>query len=133
MYTVPPVGVLRFSIWSAGGLGSNKHDPYVRIKSGKQVRSRTEILDNTDCPEWGEFHYVPIHNIHENLVLELMDWSSGNKDKSIGSTVLDMNEIITQRKGENNTVWYDALTKKLDRYFFFFFLDNLLVLNQVDS
>jgi Ca2+-dependent lipid-binding protein len=74
------------------------------------------MIDNTDCPEWGEFHYVPIHNMHENLVLELMDWSSGNKDKSIGSTVFHMNEIITQRKGEDNTVWYDALTKRLNRY-----------------
>lgn len=108
--------MLRFSIWSATDLGGGKHDPYVRIKSGKQIRSKTEILDHTDCPEWGEFHYVPIHNMHENLVLEVMEWSSGNKDKSIGSTVLHMNEIIIERRGENKAVWYDALNK-LDRYF----------------
>ncbi|KAG2201023.1 hypothetical protein INT47_006567 [Mucor saturninus] len=114
IYT-PPIGVIRFSIWSAVGLvGSNKQDPYVRIKSSRQqIRAKTEVLDNTDCPEWGEYHYVPVHSMHEDLVLEVMDWSSGSKDKSLGSTMLHLKDVVLQKK-DGDTVWYEAAVPKWD-------------------
>ncbi|KAI9469131.1 MAG: hypothetical protein EXX96DRAFT_492606 [Benjaminiella poitrasii] len=99
IYT-PPVGVLRFSIWSAEDLNSGKHNAYVRIKSGKQIRARTEILDSTEVPEWGEFHYVPIHSLREDLTLELMDWNSSSKDKSLGTTVFLVKNIIKEYNQE---------------------------------
>ncbi|KAI8643675.1 C2 domain-containing protein [Parasitella parasitica] len=111
----PPVGVVRFSIWSAKDLISTKSDLYVRIKNGKQTRARTEIIDSTDCPEWGEFHYVPIHSMQEDLVLEVMGWNSGSKDKSLGSTVFPINQLIKQCKNENDSVWYESIGEKLDR------------------
>ncbi|GAN04893.1 tricalbin [Mucor ambiguus] len=111
----PPVGIIRFSIWSAKDLITTKSDLYVRIKNGKQTRARTEIIDSTDCPEWGEFHYVPVHSLQENLVLEVMGWTSGSKDKSLGSTVFPLNQLIKQCKDENETVWYESMTDKLDR------------------
>ncbi|KAK4519727.1 casein kinase 2 regulatory subunit [Mucor velutinosus] len=110
-----PVGVIRFSIWSAKNLVSTKSDLYVRIKNGKQTRARTEIIDSTDCPEWGEFHYVPIHSLQEDLVLEVMGWTSGSKDKSLGSTVFPLNQLIKQCKNENEAVWYESMADKLDR------------------
>lgn len=115
-----PIGVIRFSIWSAQGLpsktvGKNRQDPYVRIKSGKQVRAKTEIVDNTQNPEWGEHHYVPVHSMHEDLVLEVMDWTSGSKDKSLGSAMLHMKDIIAERKDENDNVYYEAIVKKYDQ------------------
>ncbi|KAI7904507.1 C2 domain-containing protein [Cokeromyces recurvatus] len=110
-----PVGVLRFSIWSAENLNSGSHNAYVRIKSGRQVRARTEILDNTETPEWGEFHYIPVHSLHENLILELMDWTSGAKDKNLGTTEFPVKEIIKQCKDENENSWYEAAVPKLDR------------------
>lgn len=111
----PPVGIIRFSIWSAQDLISTKSDLYVRIKNGKQTRARTEIIDSTDCPEWGEFHYVPIHSLQEDLVLEVMGWSSGSKDKSLGSTVFPLNQLIKQCKNESDAVWYESMADKLDR------------------
>lgn len=115
----PPIGVVRFSIWSAADLasktvGNNKHDPYVRIKSGKQIRATTDIIDNTECPEWGEFHYVPVHSMQEDLVLEVMDWSTGSKDKSLGSTMLHMKDIIIQKK-DGETVWYEPAVDRFDQ------------------
>lgn len=115
----PPIGVIRFSIWSAVGLlsksvGSNKQDPYVRIKSGRQIRAKTEIIDNTECPEWGEYHYVPVHSMNEDLVLEVMDWSSGSKDKSLGSTMLHMKDVILQKK-DGDTVWYEPAVKQFNQ------------------
>ncbi|CAO3622319.1 unnamed protein product [Mucor fragilis] len=111
----PPVGVIRFSIWSAKDLITTKSDLYVRIKNGKQTRARTEIIDSTDSPEWGEFHYVPIHSLQEDLVLEVMGWTSGSKDKSLGSTVFPLNQLIKQCKNENEAVWYESMADKLDR------------------
>jgi Ca2+-dependent lipid-binding protein len=96
-------------------VGKNRQDPYVRIKSGKQIRAKTEIVDNTENPEWGEYHYVPVHSIHEDLVLEVMDWTSGSKDKSLGSTMLHMKDMIVERKGDNDAVYYEAITKKCDQ------------------
>lgn len=109
-----PVGIVRFSIWSAKNLG--KQSPYVRVKSGKQVRARTEILDNTEVPEWGEYHYVPIHSMRENLVLEVMSWTSGSKDKSLGTTLVNLSDLITECKDDNQNVYYESKVDKLDRY-----------------
>ncbi|GAA5802769.1 hypothetical protein HPULCUR_008244 [Helicostylum pulchrum] len=118
IYT-PPIGVIRFSIWSANDLmsrsvGSNRQDPYVRIKSGKQIRARTEMIENTENPEWGEFLYVPVHSMHEDLVLEVMNYSSSSKDKALGSTLLHMKDIIVERK-RNNSIWFDAAVEKYDK------------------
>lgn len=110
-----PIGVIRFSIWSARNLpGSNRNDPYVRIKSGKQVRATTEVIFNTDVPEWGEFHYVPVHSLHENLVLEVMEYSSSSKDKSLGSTLLQTKDLVRECK-KDKLVWYEAAVDKYDQ------------------
>lgn len=115
------MGVVRLSIWSAKNLpsskvGGNKQDPYVRIKSGKQVRAKTEIIDSTENPEWGEFHYIPVHSITEDLLLEVMDWNANTKDKSLGSTMLHMTDLIVQHKDEaTDTLWYEATVDKLDQ------------------
>ncbi|KAI8992390.1 hypothetical protein BDB01DRAFT_882480 [Pilobolus umbonatus] len=100
IYT-PPVGVVRISLWEARNLVSrsvanNRQDAYVRVKSASQVRTRTNVVLNCENPEWGEHHYVPIHSIYEDLVLEVMDSMSNAKDKSLGSTILSLKDIITQ-------------------------------------
>lgn len=95
-------------------VGSNRQDPYVRIKSGKQIRARTEMIENTENPEWGEFLYVPVHSMHEDLVLEVMNYSSSSKDKALGSTLLHMKDIIVERK-RNNSIWFDAAVEKYDK------------------
>ncbi|PHZ11710.1 uncharacterized protein RHIMIDRAFT_313919 [Rhizopus microsporus ATCC 52813] len=107
-----PVGVIRLSLWSATYGDNLKRDPYVRIKSGSQVRARTETLDRTVSPEWGEFHYIPIHSIREDLVLELME-STDTKDKTLGSTLLQLKELIQQQKGD--IIGYESLVEKLEK------------------
>lgn len=108
----PPIGVIRLSLWSATYGDNLKRDPYVRIKSGSQVRARTETLDRTVSPEWGEFHYIPIHSIREDLVLELME-STDNKDKTLGSTLLQPKELIQQQEGD--IIGYESLVEKLEK------------------
>ncbi|KAI8389419.1 C2 domain-containing protein [Blakeslea trispora] len=113
LYTAP-VGIIRFSIWSAEDFTSRSVDSYVRIKSNNQKRAKTEIIDNSTNPEWGEHHYIPVHSMYETFVLELMQWNSKDKDKLIGSTMLSAHEMMEERKTDN-TSWYKALDKKLER------------------
>ncbi|KAG0171493.1 hypothetical protein DFQ28_001023 [Apophysomyces sp. BC1034] len=122
-YYSPPVGVVRFAFWEARDLRNveavTKSDPYVRVMSGLQIRARTEVVDNNLNPEWGEFHYVPVHSIREDLVLEVMDWNAKTKDRSLGSTVLRMKELIRQRVGdqeEDPDKWFAPTGVKIDKW-----------------
>lgn len=53
--------------------------------------------------------------MQENLVLEVMAWTSGSKDKSLGSTVFPINQLIKQCKNEDDAVWYESTVDKIDR------------------
>ncbi|KAG1642078.1 hypothetical protein G6F44_005191 [Rhizopus delemar] len=107
----PPIGVIRLSIWSAKYGDNIKRDPYIRIRAGTQIRAKTETLDNTLSPEWGEFHYIPIHSLNEDLILKLMEATDSGKDKSLGSTVLQLKDLI-EEQGEQHFV---ARVNKLER------------------
>ncbi|KAG0991938.1 hypothetical protein G6F28_008119 [Rhizopus arrhizus] len=107
----PPIGVVRLSIWSAKYGDNIKRDPYIRIRAGTQIRAKTETLDNTLSPEWGEFHYIPIHSLNEDLILKLMEATDSGKDKSLGSTVLQLKDLV-EEQGEQNFV---ARVNKLER------------------
>ncbi|CAO3634755.1 unnamed protein product [Cunninghamella echinulata] len=117
-----PIGIIRFSLWEARDLKNvetvGKSDPYVRIMSGSQVRARTQVIDNHLFPEWGEFHYVPVHSMHEDLVLEVMDWNAKSKDKLLGSTKLRIKHLVKQISGkdkDDSIKWYEQL-EKIDKW-----------------
>ncbi|KAI8061632.1 hypothetical protein BC940DRAFT_279508 [Gongronella butleri] len=123
------IGIVRFSMWEARDLlnveavRGSKSDPYVRVMSGSQVRARTQVIDNNLFPEWGEFHYVPIHSMRENLVLEVMDWNAKSKDKLLGSTVLRIKDLVQEHhapkkphaKHNDQIKWYEQ-REKIDKW-----------------
>ncbi|KAI9493901.1 C2 domain-containing protein [Zychaea mexicana] len=112
---MPPIGVVRLTFWRARDLKNvdgvaGKSDPYVRVLSGSQIRTRTEVIDNNLDPEWGETQYVPIHSNKEDLKLEVMDWNAKTKDKSLGFTTLRMVDLVKQCTGnqpKNPDKWYE--------------------------
>ncbi|KAI8391474.1 C2 domain-containing protein [Radiomyces spectabilis] len=121
----PPIGVVRLSLWEARDLRNveaatgSKSDPYVRVMSGSRICARTEAIDNNLNPEWTEIHYIPVHSMKEDLVLEVMDWNAKTSDKSLGSAVLHMRDIVYQQtKEENGTThtWYIASPPKIDKW-----------------
>ncbi|OAD70667.1 hypothetical protein PHYBLDRAFT_115328 [Phycomyces blakesleeanus NRRL 1555(-)] len=123
-YSNPPIGVVRLSFWEAHDLRNveaatgSKSDPYIRVLSGTQIRTRTEVVDNNLNPEWGEHHYVPVHSIREDLMLEAMDWNAKSKDKTLGYTILHMKDLIRQRTKEHKNYidkWFEPLVEKLER------------------
>lgn len=108
------MGVVRLSIWSATYGDNVKCEPYVRIKSGTQERARTETLDSTSSPEWGEFLYIPIHTLREDLLLELME-ANHDKDKSLGSTLLQLGDIAKEHKESEDLIWVESLNDKVEK------------------
>lgn len=100
------------------GVTGGKSDPYVRIKSGVQIRACTEVVDNNLDPEWGAILYVPIHSDKEDLTLEVMDWNANSKDKSLGMTDLNVKELVKLcADGEGDTLkkWYESTGAKIDK------------------
>ncbi|ORZ18645.1 C2 domain-containing protein [Absidia repens] len=123
-YEEPAVGVIRFTFWEARDLRNveavtnGKSDPYVRVLSGNQVRTQTEVVDNNLYPEWGETLYVPVHSTKENMVLEVMDWNARTPDKSLGITNINMVDIIRQHVGNQSVDpdrWYEAVGPPCDK------------------
>ncbi|CAO3598044.1 unnamed protein product [Absidia cylindrospora] len=119
-----PIGVVRLSLWEARdlrnveGVTGGKSDPYVRVMSGSQVRARTQVIDNNLYPEWGEFHYVPVHSMREDLTLEVVDWNAKSKDKLLGSTVLHMKDLVNELSGprkDDPNKWYEQ-REKIDKW-----------------
>jgi len=121
--TDEPIGVVRIKIHKAQDLKNvevatgGKSDPYVRIMSGEQIRAKTEVIDSNLNPVWNEFHYVPVHNIREILVLEVLDWNQVAKDRSLGATELDVRKLakeVKEGEGENVKIWYEG-TEVIDK------------------
>ena len=115
---------MRLVLWEARdlknveGVTGGKSDPYVRIKSGVQIRACTEVVDNNLDPEWGAVLYVPIHSDKEDLTLEVMDWNANSKDKSLGMTDLKVKELVKLcADGEGDTLqkWYESTGAKIDK------------------
>lgn len=124
MCLAPPIGIVRLLLWEAKDLknvesvGGGKSDPYVRIKSGVQIRACTEVVDNNLNPEWGAVVYVPIHSDKEDLTLEVMDWNANSKDKSLGMADLSVKELVKIcAEGEGDTLqkWYESTGVRIDK------------------
>ncbi|KAI9313877.1 C2 domain-containing protein [Dichotomocladium elegans] len=116
----PPIGIVRITFWRARNLKNvegvaSKSDPYVRVMSGSQVRTRTSVIDNNLDPEWGETQYVPVHSDMEDLKLEVMDWEAKIKDRSLGFTVLHMKELVKHVITETDD-WYESTGNIIDQW-----------------
>ncbi|CAG8492979.1 2591_t:CDS:10 [Racocetra fulgida] len=58
-----------------GGYG--KSDPYVIIRLSSTYRGRTEVVLDTQNPEWKhELHYIPVHSLKESVALQVLSHES---------------------------------------------------------
>ncbi|KAJ9107888.1 hypothetical protein QFC19_002631 [Naganishia cerealis] len=103
---VPPIGIMRILLKKAEGVknverglegGFNgKSDPYCRVLLFNRVLDRTEYIKNTLNPEWDTIVYAPVHSLQERLTLEVMDYQTINRDRSLGKVELLVSEYVTQ-------------------------------------
>ncbi|EJT98006.1 tricalbin [Dacryopinax primogenitus] len=98
---VPPIGVVRLWIQKASevqnveALMGGKSDPYVRVMLNGVIKVRTEVVNNNLNPEWDQIIYVPVHQLRESLMLELMDYQNLTKDRSLGSVELKIADLAS--------------------------------------
>ncbi|KAJ9102440.1 hypothetical protein QFC21_002840 [Naganishia friedmannii] len=103
---VPPIGIMRIWVKKAedvknveGGIegGFNgKSDPYCRVLLFNRVVDRTDFIKNNLNPEWDTIIYAPVHSLEERLTLEVMDYQSITRDRSLGKVDFPVSEYITQ-------------------------------------
>lgn len=116
---VEPIGVLRFFLRCANNLRNlekvGKVDPYIRISINGVEVERSAYIKGTLDPEWNEALYIPIQNEMQVLSVECMDTESKQRDRSLGSFEVDLQEII-QRNSEDKYKYFVSdkeLTNKL--------------------
>jgi Ca2+-dependent lipid-binding protein len=100
---VTPIGVMRFHFKQARDVRNveavaGKSDPYVRVMVSNVEKARTVHINNDLDPVWDEVLYLPVHHTREQYLLEVMDYQSHSKDRSLGYTSLKASEFISQNE-----------------------------------
>lgn len=102
---IPPIGIMRIWVKKAedvknveGGLegGFGKSDPYCRVLLFNRVLDRTDFIRNNLNPEWDTIIYAPVHSLEERLTLEVMDYQTVTRDRSLGKVDLAVSDFATQ-------------------------------------
>jgi Ca2+-dependent lipid-binding protein len=105
---VSPIGVMRIWFKKAVDLKNveaalgGKSDPYVRVLLNNHQMARTDEIPNNLNPEWDYYVYVPVHNLRERLLLEVMDYQNIGSDRSLGSCELAVADYVKQEGTERN-------------------------------
>ena len=80
-----------------------KADPYALISLGK-LKSRTKTINNNQNPDWEfETKFDVDNSSPRNILIDIFDEDTG-KDDILGTTTLDLDEIVKQRSLLNQ--WY---------------------------
>lgn len=102
---VPSIGVLKFHMHKAKDVKNveaaigGKSDPYVTLKLRGQQVDGSVIVNNNLNPEWDEILYAPVHSLKEKVTVEIMDYQNSGKDRSIGSTEVNVAELANEGRG----------------------------------
>ncbi|CAG8589293.1 862_t:CDS:10, partial [Diversispora eburnea] len=87
------IGVVRLELVGAKNLKSadsflagGKSDPYVKVfpEGSKEIIAQTKVIDDDLNPVWNEIHYLPVKNMGDKFIFEVMDFNTFTKDKSLG-------------------------------------------------
>jgi len=99
---ITPIGVMRFNFKQAKDVRNveavtgGKSDPYVRVTISNFEKARTVHINNDLNPVWNEILYVPVHHTKEQYILEVMDYQSHGKDRSLGYTQINAADLVHQ-------------------------------------
>ncbi|KAK9727873.1 Tricalbin-2 [Basidiobolus ranarum] len=94
----PPIGVVRLDLISGLKLKNTdllgKADPYIIVSVANKQKARTEYIEDSVDPTWNETHFIGVRNPREIFVIEVYDWDKFGKDSLIGSTSLNISELL---------------------------------------
>lgn len=92
----PPIGFMRIFVKKAKGVKNvelgGKSDPYCRVMSHNTVTGRTETIPSNLNPEWNSYIYAPVHSVKDHLILEVMDYQTNTKDRSLGTVSMAVSD-----------------------------------------
>ncbi|CAG8695139.1 2335_t:CDS:2, partial [Acaulospora morrowiae] len=109
-YDGPAIGIIRLELLGAKDLKKvdafirgGKSDPYVNVyREGSKdiIISQTRYIENELNPVWNEVHYLPIRNIGEKFILDLMDYNNFARHRPLGNCTLEITrEIVKEVSG----------------------------------
>ncbi|EXX74522.1 hypothetical protein RirG_050200 [Rhizophagus irregularis DAOM 197198w] len=52
--------------------------------------TQTKFIENTLDPIWSEVHYLPVKNIGDKFILDVIDFNSFTKDKPLGYVIFEV-------------------------------------------
>ncbi|CAG8748334.1 37351_t:CDS:2, partial [Gigaspora margarita] len=104
------IGVIRLELICAKDLkdvdsllASGKSDPYVRVfhsGNNKNIIAQTKVIDNDLNPVWNEVHFLPLRNIGEKFILDVMDFNTIINDEPLGNCTLDITGELVKEVSE---------------------------------
>ncbi|CCE61715.1 hypothetical protein TPHA_0B00440 [Tetrapisispora phaffii CBS 4417] len=100
------IGMLAVKVTSASNLKSserigNSIDPYVVISTENEVQGnstevRTSVKSDVKNPRWNETKYILVNTLNQKLTLKCFDFNDVRKDTLIGSTEIDLKELLQE-------------------------------------
>lgn len=56
----------------------------------QDIMTQTKFIENTLDPIWSEVHYLPVKNIGDKFILDVIDFNSFTKDKPLGYVIFEV-------------------------------------------
>ncbi|GBB87023.1 hypothetical protein RclHR1_13490002 [Rhizophagus clarus] len=97
------IGIIRLELVEAEGLrcvdsflAGGLSDPYVRVfhEGGQDIIAQTRVIDNTLNPVWDEVCCIPVKNIDDKFILEVMDFNLFTKHKPLGHCTFEVTKEL---------------------------------------
>ncbi|KAJ1567794.1 hypothetical protein HK405_004734 [Cladochytrium tenue] len=102
-----PIGLARIKVVEAKGVANveafRKSDPYCRLALARRVFGKTLVRDNTLDPVWNETFFAPFYARSEPLRLELWDFNSVKKDRTLGRVEFALTDLVAEAAGTGVT------------------------------
>ena len=78
-------------------------DPYVRVfhEGGQDIIAQTKFIDNNLNPIWNEVHYLPVKNIGDKFIFEVMDFNAIARDKPLGHCTFEVTGELVKEVSSN--------------------------------
>ncbi|PKY15242.1 hypothetical protein RhiirB3_520262 [Rhizophagus irregularis] len=69
----------------------------------QDIMTQTKFIENTLDPIWSEVHYLPVKNIGDKFILDIIDFNSFTKDKPLGYVIFEVTKELVKEVSPN--VW----------------------------
>lgn len=112
------IGGLRLHIRGATDLKNleavGEVDPYVKIMVNGKLRAKTSTIGETCNPVYDTVYFFPIDNEHQHILLSIMDAEPDEKDRSLGSCAVHVNDFI-KKNDKGYLLGYDGSNEIIEQ------------------